>query len=103
MDKPEEIPSSTEPVSLAGAEVRRHDERRAVQLKGLGLKALGLDEADLEGLPEGADDKKVLARFMKSQTIASNACVDTRGRYRDMSRRLEGNETNRSGVWFRLS
>jgi len=73
LDKLEGIRFSTKQASLGGEEVRRHDERRAAQLKIQGLEALGLSEADLEGLPKGADEKKVLAWYIKNQTVVSNA------------------------------
>ena len=42
-------------------------------MKAQGLKALGMNEADLADLPKGANEKKVLAWLIKRQTIVSNA------------------------------
>lgn len=73
LDKLEGVRSSTKKASLSGPEIRRHDERRAAQMKVQGLKALGLSETDLAALPKGATEKKVLAWFIKRQTVVSNA------------------------------
>ena len=42
-------------------------------MKARGLKALGLNKADLAYLPKGATEKKVLAWFIERQTVVSNA------------------------------
>ena len=42
-------------------------------MKVQGLKVLGLNEAALEDLPKGVNEKKVLAWFIKHQTTVSNA------------------------------
>jgi len=46
-------------------------------LKAEALKTLGMEECDLEVMTKGAAEKKVLAWFIKSQTIVSNEWLST--------------------------
>ena len=72
LDKLDSIRTATKQTSLSGVEIRLHNERRATQLKTEALKALGIEECDLEEMAKGAAEKKVLAWFIKSQTVVSN-------------------------------
>jgi putative transposase len=73
LDKLDTIRSATQPASLHGDEIRLHDERQATKLKEQGLKILGLTKKGLACLTKGANEKKALAWFIKSQTVVTNA------------------------------
>jgi len=75
LDKLDDLRSTTKPDSLAGPEIRLHNERQAEQLKQQGLQVMGLTEDDLLKLPKGAAEKRVLAWFIKHQTMVSNSWI----------------------------
>jgi putative transposase len=64
--------------SLSGVAREAHDERAAERRLKLGLKALGLSEAELERLPKGAAEKIVLAWWLREQTTVPLRWVSER-------------------------
>ncbi len=64
--------------SLSGREMRQHDETEAERLLQAGLKRLGLDEDNLQEMPKGADEKAVLAWYLRKHTLAGRAWISQR-------------------------
>jgi len=61
--------------SLAGDEIRCHNERQAERLLEGGMTALGLTGMSLEAMRKSAMEKQVLAWLLRSRTMVSNEWV----------------------------
>ena len=72
--------------SLNGPEMRLHDESEAERLLQAGLKRLGLDEGALPGMPKGAEEKAVLAWYLRKHTTVGRAWIARRLAMGDESR-----------------
>jgi hypothetical protein len=63
------LTTDTKPQGLEGAQKRTHDERDAERILSQALLKLGLSKHELKNLPNTDMKKKVLAWYLKSQTI----------------------------------
>jgi hypothetical protein len=64
--------------SYSGESIRQHDEYRAEELIGKGMKCLGIKESDLNGLAKGHDVKCLLAWLAHTRTMASHQWLSDR-------------------------
>ncbi len=64
--------------SLAGEEVRRHDEAEAELFLQKGLGVLGIHERDLPVMQKGAAEKAVLAWYLRKNTTVGRAWIAER-------------------------
>lgn len=64
--------------SLAGEEMRRHDEAEAERLLQRGLDCLGISVSDLLARPKGANEKAILAWYLRKHTTVSRAWIAER-------------------------
>ena len=78
MDRLDGTLKSTKRSSLNGSKMRLHDEAEAERLFHAGLKRLGLDEADLLRMPKGAEEKAVLAWYLRKYTTVDRAWIAQR-------------------------
>ncbi len=78
--------AGTKRSSLNGEQMRRHDEAEAERLLQTGLKALGADEDLLSERPKGADEKAVLAWYLRKHTTVGRAWIAQRLTMGDVSR-----------------
>ena len=58
--------------SFSGTSMVGHDQRRADQLIRVGSQTVGLEEAELGGLPKLDERKQVLAWWVRKQTVVGN-------------------------------
>lgn len=61
--------------SLAGDEMRRHDEAEAERFLRKGLDALGIQNCDLSDMQKGAPEKAVLAWYLRKNTTVGRAWI----------------------------
>jgi len=61
-----------------GEEIRAHDETEAKRLLQKGMKCCGLTKADLPGLKNGDDRKKVIAWHIRKKTSVRTGPITTR-------------------------
>ena len=64
--------------SYSGESIRQHDEYRAEELIGKGMKCLGIKESDLNGLAKGHNVKCLLAWLAHTRTMASHQWLSDR-------------------------
>ena len=69
-----------------GDELRDHDEAQALKILKRGLGVLGIKESDLEGKAKGAQEKQVLACWLRKKTVVSRKCVSEKLGMGDLSR-----------------
>ncbi len=86
MDRLDGTLKSTKRSSLNGPEMRLHDEAEAERLLQAGLKRLGLTENALPGMPKGAEEKAILAWYLRKHTTVGRAWIAQRLSMGDESR-----------------
>jgi len=86
MDRLDGTLKSAKRSSLNGPEMRLHDEAEAERLLQAGLKRLGLNESALPGMPKGAEEKAVLAWYLRKHTTVGRAWIAQRLAMGDESR-----------------
>ena len=72
--------------SHAGEARRAHDETAAAAMLARALAVMGLTEDDLDGLGKGAEEKQVLAWWLRKRTVVSRNWVSRRLQMGDESR-----------------
>jgi hypothetical protein len=69
-----------------GDEIQAHDEAEAGRLLGVGLKTLGLKEQELDRMAKGAQEKQVLAWWLRNKTVVSREWISQKLEMGDVSR-----------------
>jgi putative transposase len=69
-----------------GDEVRAHDEAEAARILRAGLRTLGLKEQELDERAKGAQEKQVLAWWLRKKTVVSREWISQKLKMGDVSR-----------------
>ena len=67
-----------------GDEIQAHDE--AGRLLGVGLKTLGLKEQELDRMAKGAQEKQILAGWLRKKTVVSREWISLELKMGDVSK-----------------
>ena len=69
-----------------GDEILAHDEAEAGRLLGVGLKTLGLKEQELDRMAKGAQEKQILAWWLRKKTVVSRKWISQKLKMGEVSR-----------------